>query len=319
MRLYEKQCDSSPWKQSRHGPRRKRTQKHDSFYPRQIRRYLQIKHRKIAPANERMEVNKTNQDTSLTRASKMNKNIQRSNFSRIVPLTASVLLATLISACHNPEPDTDFDSKVTAAILKNPEIIRQAVEKLAEKEDDKNRKETAHTIAENKDGLSAKPYDIALNDSGAITIVEFSDVQCPHCIEAMPSIDKLSSANKNIRVVIKALPIFGELSEKGSALIFAANRLDGNGYKVYKELMHSAPLTNEKIKEIAAKNKIPESEFDNQEKMKAYATEFNSTRDLAKNLKITGTPAFVVGDQIVFGSNIQTLKSALDRYVAKNS
>lgn len=249
----------------------------------------------------------------------MNKNIERSNLSRIAPFASLIFLAALISACHNSESDADFNSKVSAAILKNPEIIRQAVEKLAEKEDDKNRKEIAHAIAENKDGLAAKPYDITLNDSGKITIVEFSDVQCPHCIEAMPSIDELSSTNKNIRVVIKTLPIFGDLSEKGSALIFAANRIDGNGYKVYKELMHSTPLTDEKIKEIAAKNKIPESEFESQEKMKAYAAEFNSTKDLAKTLKITGTPAFVVGDQVVFGSNMQSLKSAVDRYAGKNS
>ena len=40
-----------------------------------------------------------------------------------------------------------------------------------------------------------------------VTIVEFSDLQCPHCKEAQPTIDKLMSEEKNARLVFQNFPL----------------------------------------------------------------------------------------------------------------
>jgi protein-disulfide isomerase len=41
----------------------------------------------------------------------------------------------------------------------------------------------------------------------AVTIVEFSDLQCPHCKEAQPTIDKLIAEEKNTRLVFQNFPL----------------------------------------------------------------------------------------------------------------
>jgi len=41
----------------------------------------------------------------------------------------------------------------------------------------------------------------------AVTIVEFSDLQCPHCKEAQPTIDKLITEEKNARLVFQGFPL----------------------------------------------------------------------------------------------------------------
>ncbi len=42
-----------------------------------------------------------------------------------------------------------------------------------------------------------------------VTIVEFSDLQCPHCKEAQPTLDKLMSEAKNVRLVFQNFPLPG--------------------------------------------------------------------------------------------------------------
>jgi len=51
------------------------------------------------------------------------------------------------------------------------------------------------------DGPSRGPAD------APVTIVEFSDLQCPHCKEAQPTIDKLMSEEKNARLVFENFPL----------------------------------------------------------------------------------------------------------------
>ena len=40
-----------------------------------------------------------------------------------------------------------------------------------------------------------------------VTLVEFSDLQCPHCKEAQPTIDKLMAEEKNARLVFQNFPL----------------------------------------------------------------------------------------------------------------
>ncbi len=53
------------------------------------------------------------------------------------------------------------------------------------------------------DGPSRGPSD------APVTIVEFSDLQCPHCKEAQPTIDKLMAEEKNVRLVFQNFPLQG--------------------------------------------------------------------------------------------------------------
>ncbi|MGA9041281.1 MAG: thioredoxin domain-containing protein [Terriglobales bacterium] len=51
------------------------------------------------------------------------------------------------------------------------------------------------------DGPTRGPAD------APVTIVEFSDLQCPHCKEAQPTIEKLLADEKNVRLVFQNFPL----------------------------------------------------------------------------------------------------------------
>jgi protein-disulfide isomerase len=44
-------------------------------------------------------------------------------------------------------------------------------------------------------------------DAAPVTVVEFSDLQCPHCKEAQPTLDRLAAEDKNARVVFQNFPL----------------------------------------------------------------------------------------------------------------
>jgi protein-disulfide isomerase len=43
--------------------------------------------------------------------------------------------------------------------------------------------------------------------NAAVTVVEFSDLQCPHCKEAQPTMDKLMAEDKDVRVIFQSFPL----------------------------------------------------------------------------------------------------------------
>lgn len=56
-------------------------------------------------------------------------------------------------------------------------------------------------LAQKGEGPSRGPAD------AAVTVVEFSDLQCPHCKDAQPTIDKLLAEEKNARLVFQNFPL----------------------------------------------------------------------------------------------------------------
>ena len=97
-----------------------------------------------------------------------------------------------------------------AYILKNPEIIREAVEALQAKEQQSTEERRIEAMAKLKDELNADPSSPVLgNPAGDITVVEFFDYRCPYCKRAAPVIEQLIKEDGRIRRVMKEFPILG--------------------------------------------------------------------------------------------------------------
>jgi protein-disulfide isomerase len=60
---------------------------------------------------------------------------------------------------------------------------------------------TRKELAKGVNGPSRGPAD------AHVTVVEFSDLQCPHCKEAQPTLDRLVGEDKDVRVVFQSFPL----------------------------------------------------------------------------------------------------------------
>jgi protein-disulfide isomerase len=66
----------------------------------------------------------------------------------------------------------------------------------------------AHPFAANQKELERGVNGPSRGPADApVTVVDFSDLQCPHCKEAHPALEKLMAENKNVRFVFQSFPL----------------------------------------------------------------------------------------------------------------
>jgi len=150
--------------------------------------------------------------------------------------------------------------------------------------------------AESVNPLSHHMNDpIAGNPKGKITVVEFFDYQCSHCMTMAPVMAAIVKANPNVRVIFKDYPIRGPLSVYAARAALAANKQ--GKYEVFNHalLTTNLPLSESNILDIAKSTGININKLKNDMNSDSVKNQLQANIDLARELNLTGTPAFYIG------------------------
>ena len=96
----------------------------------------------------------------------------------------------------------------------NPEILLEMAKRLETRQAVEQQGRAANSqqkvILENAEAIFRSPVSyVAGNLNGDVSVVEFFDYNCGFCRKALPDVMKLCDNDKNIRLVLKELPIFG--------------------------------------------------------------------------------------------------------------
>ena len=184
------------------------------------------------------------------------------------------------------------------AILENPEIIRQAVSILSQRD----AKITASGVDTLRLELENDPGSPNLgNPDGDVTVVEFFDYNCPYCRQAGKTVQELIGSDQNVRIIFREWPVLGEGS------IFAAraalaSRTQGKYEEFHWALMNGeGRATEASILKVARDLELDIVRLLADMESPAVELHLERSNDLARNLGFTGTPAFIVGDQTVPG------------------
>jgi len=181
-------------------------------------------------------------------------------------------------------------------LVTHPEVLLEASQALQKKQQDEAQQIAKSAISKHADQLFNVKKDGAVtgNPKGAVTVVEFFDYQCVHCKRMKPVISEVSKNNANVRVIYKELPIFGKRSETASRAALAAAK------QGKYEAMQAALLKIEKRLDDALVLSTAESIGLDMAKLKqdmqnkAIDDELAANHQLAENLNLMGTPAFIV-------------------------
>jgi protein-disulfide isomerase len=74
-----------------------------------------------------------------------------------------------------------------------------------------------------------------------VTVVDFSDLQCPHCKEAHPNLEKLMSEDKNVRLVFQNFPLpMHDWAAKGAAYADCVGRASNDAFWKFISSVFSA-------------------------------------------------------------------------------
>jgi protein-disulfide isomerase len=194
-----------------------------------------------------------------------------------------------------------FDAKVKSYIERHPEVIQQALSDLQTRQQAADAKKL---IDANRQALENDPRDFVANPNGKITLTEFYDYRCPHCIHAASAIMSIIHDDPNVRVVFKEFPIFGSTSDTAAALAIAVKQQGGDYLGVYRDFMNTPTLDDAAVGRIARAHGVDPAILNNPQFKAQALSQLQAVHQLAAALNIDGTPAFVVGDTIVPGDDI---------------
>lgn len=141
------------------------------------------------------------------------------------------------------------------------------------------------------------------NPRGKVTIIEFTDYRCPYCRVMQSRLATLLRENKEIRLVMKEWPIFGEASVYAAKVALAAN-WQGKYGEVHNALF-ALPRAMDKdaVREAVGKAGVDLAQLDKD--LAARGPEIAAMlarNDVAARLfQLQGTPGFVIGHDVYFG------------------
>ena len=203
------------------------------------------------------------------------------------------------------EERATFQAEVRAYILENPEIIREAIGVLQQREEQAQAVNDVDLARANANALFNDGHSfVGGNPNGDITVVEFMDYRCGFCKRAFPEVAALLNADTNIRYIVKEFPILGEASVLASRYAIATKLVAGDeAYEnVHNTLMEfRGDITAQSLERLGdtlgLDNEAISTAMDSTEVNEILA----ENRALAQQLKITGTPTFVFEDQMLRG------------------
>ncbi len=217
--------------------------------------------------------------------------------------------ALSLSACQKAD-DAVFGQKVHAYLMAHPEVVREAAEKLSEKERLAAVKASTDAIDKYRGQLERDPRDFVANPDGKFTVVEFFDYRCGYCKLAAPEVVKLIAQNPDVRFVFKEFPIFGEVSDT-AAKIALTRQAKAKGVQLYQSLMGEKALDEAALDRHMAELGINSAEARKDAQQPMIDRQILDTHALAQFLKIDGTPSFIIGNTMIPGADMAALRAAI--------
>ncbi len=188
-------------------------------------------------------------------------------------------------------------------LLKNPQLLMQMSTALEKQQAEIQNLQVTTAISRNADIIYRDNYGLeAGNPSGDVTIVEFSDYNCPYCKRAFNTVLKMIDSDKKIRFVFKEFPIFGERSEAVARVAIAA-QAQGKYFELHTELMKNRGQTNlQKALLLAEKLGLDMDRLKQGMVSDEVRKIIKDTSELGNKLGIRGTPFYLVGDRTIPGA-----------------
>ena len=187
------------------------------------------------------------------------------------------------------------DVAVRNYLLAHPEVIPEALQRLQSQD-------TARTIQASRQAIEA-PFAGAWagNPKGDVTLVMFTDYACGYCRASTPDIERLLASDPKLKVVWREIPVLGPDSEVAARAALAAAK-QGRYLAFHRALFAGGRPDAPHLAQAAQAAGLDPARLQADRSGADVARELDANIALATQLKVEGTPAFVVGNEMLGGA-----------------
>lgn len=212
-----------------------------------------------------------------------------------------------------PKDRAALDAHIRDFILKNPEVVRDALLSLERAEQSKQTKQVLSGLKGELYGAGSPEIG---NPSGTVKIVEFFDYNCSYCRAVYPKLKAFLAANPDTTLVLKDVASFGADSE-AVARIALASKLQGKFAPLNDALMmQKGKLTASRALDLASKLGLDIKKLKDDAQAAKTTELLTRTRELADRVNANMTPLFIIGHNGISGVP-DDLDAQLSAYVGE--
>ncbi|HXQ83640.1 MAG TPA: DsbA family protein [Xanthobacteraceae bacterium] len=251
-----------------------------------------------------------------------------------VTLIVAMMLLTPLASAQTPSPQTpaaqapaapppsadtpsartfsadqqqQIENIVKNYLVQHPEVLQEAMDALDKHQKQAEADKARATIRDNNATIFNSAHQVVLgNPQSKVAMVEFFDYNCAFCKRALSDMLDLLKTDPDLKFVLKEFPVLGEGSVEAARVAVAARMQDSSGKKYieFHQKLLGGRGPADKTHALAVAKEVG---FDMARLEKDMASdEVKNTIDedmkLADALGVSGTPSYVIGDEVVVGA-----------------
>ena len=190
-------------------------------------------------------------------------------------------------------------------LMDDPAILDRMAAKLSVAKRAAEQSERVALLQANHEAIYNDPANVILgNPNGDVTLVEMFDYNCGYCRRALPDLATLIAEDPNLKIVLKEFPILSDGSVEAAKVGFLVAENDALNYWDFHQRLFSARGQVDATAALAAAEAVGGNRVAMMIDMNGQKASdaIERSYDLATALKISGTPTFIIGDELIPGA-----------------
>ena len=171
-----------------------------------------------------------------------------------------------------------------------------------------------------------KVYDLPIAGSAVkgkkdapVTIVEFSDFQCPYCARLQPTLKQVLAAYPNdVNLVYKDFPLSFHQQAMNAAKAAHAAGEQGKYWEMHDLIFDNFnKLTDDSYKQFATQLKLDAAKFEADFKSSKYDQLIQESINLGRSSGVTGTPTLFMNGKRMQKRSFEDFKAGIEEILKK--
>jgi protein-disulfide isomerase len=221
-------------------------------------------------------------------------------------LTAGLFLAAPAVRAQQPLDRPAVEAIIKDYLVAHPEVIEEAINALQARRASAELERQKKAVSENQEAIVDASQNVVLgNPKGNVTLVEFFDYNCGYCKRGLADILTLLETDKDIKIVLKDYPILSPGSiEAATVAMGVKQQLKGEKFLDFHKalLLSRGPVGKDRALEVAKESGVDMAKLETAISGTQLRTALADNLKLGDALGISGTPSYVLGEEVVGGA-----------------